>query len=301
MSDWLSGVTHEAFHVNWKRGLRTGPRLKHELPEVLRPGPRSPRLRRPPTYSSPDLLQYALEEDSNSLLSRQASNAPPSLRLKPLPLTLHKEHQFLRHTLDSGADAAELRTSFRKQMRRKYRSTLGCWRILDPAGHGRACFANVCKAAQQLGFINNCRPLWEALDADRDGFVTIGDFDPQLAEHLRQFAAAARRDSGTAGAAWQRHFNPGGLAKVSAFEFSSAVEAIGFDGDVDAVYAGLSENGHLLGVRGSDFALLDLWFKPKLAGSWQYAGPTRGVTAPPLRQATATEGTQPDLMRGLTI
>ena len=37
----------------------------------------------------------------------------------------------------------------------------GAWRALDPDGHGRASFSNVCLAAKDLGTICDARVLWD--------------------------------------------------------------------------------------------------------------------------------------------
>lgn len=170
-------------------------------------------------------------------------------------------------------DAEYVRQDFRRKLLRNYRTMLGAWRVLDPLGNGRLSFFDFCRASRQLGCPNtDARALWEALDVNHDGFVTLDEVDPPLAEMLLDFKACIAKASGSASAAWKQHFSSRAHGRCAIEPFENAARRLGYNGDVGAVFDALNVDGLPSGVSFKDFALLDKWFKSSNHGAWDYSG-----------------------------
>lgn len=215
------------------------------------------------------------------------------------PAERHRLTLLQFHALNCDVDAAELRRTFRRKLLRRYRFTIVAWRILDPTRRGCCSYVQVVQAAQQLGCINDARAVWEALDEDRDGLVTLADVDPQTAKLLGDFARALLQVCGSAEAAWKTFFSiDGPLCRCSEMEFLTASTELGLASIALAAFAALSGEGP--GVCPDDFCMLDKWFRhnktaaepgsPKAA--WRYFGPAVGL-APPLDERLIRAATPP--------
>lgn len=163
-----------------------------------------------------------------------------------------------------------IRAEFRRALLLRYSSVLGAWREMDPRQHGRLAFFDFCRACRHLGYDGEARVLWEALDTDSDGFVSLWDVDPRLADLLHGFSESLAAVSGSAEAAWSEFFNANGIGRCPAVQFARACGRVGYEGDVDAVFKALNVDRASTGVSFQDFQLLDRWFKVAPAGRWEY-------------------------------
>lgn len=188
-------------------------------------------------------------------------------------------------TQDSAYDrddeeAERIRETFRRTLVHRYQSLVGAWKEIDPQCHGRLSFFDFCRACRRLGCDSEARVLWEALDANGDGFITLDEVDPDLAILLEQFSQQLVQRCGSADHAWKEHFNKQGFGRCPAERFFRSCERLGFRGDVGSVYNALDVDGASTGIAFEDFQLLDKWFKTNSPeGRWNY-GQLRAIILP---------------------
>jgi hypothetical protein len=231
------GSNYTALHFTFKDGLR----------------PRAGIITPPSSPSNPSRSGGLLSRPGSSTLQATAMGA------------LYSSSPAL------GADTESLRAGFRMIMCQKYRSMLGAWRVLDPLGQGRLSFFDFCKACKNLGGLCNARALWEAIDTNKDGFVSLGEIDPELGELLEGFASKLIERCGSAREAWDKHFNRGGPRGRCCFELFTQVAAkLGYTGDATVVFEQLNVDHCPSGISFKDFQLLDKWFKIAPKGRWTY-------------------------------
>lgn len=173
------------------------------------------------------------------------------------------------------AAVEEVRQKFRHTLVSRYRSVVGAWRELDPRQHGRLSFFDFCRACHRLGYERDTRQLWEAMDRNRDGFVSLDEVDANVARLLQGFAEVMEERCGSAEAAWQRFFTAkGGYGRCTPEVFRRACEEIGYLGNVEAVYNALNVEMSTTGVSFKEFLLLDRWFRAVEEtggrGKWHY-------------------------------
>lgn len=175
------------------------------------------------------------------------------------------------------ATATATRRAFRRLLLVKHGSMVRAWRSLDTNGHGRVSFFHFCRVARNLGNIYDVQNLWEMIDADRDGFVTLGEIDPDLAQLLGDFSAHISDACGSASVAWRRHFGKSQYGRCRLQAFERGASELGYVGDASSVFHALDID--LVGVSFKDFMLLDKWFKAAPHGSWEYhtLRPTRSL------------------------
>lgn len=175
----------------------------------------------------------------------------------------HKTLMNKFHAVDQGAAAVQ--QSFRSKLLRKYHTVVGAWRALDPQRHGRVSFFELCRAVKSLGFACDSRILWQALDADQDGFLTLYDLDEPVAQILEEFASAVTAVFRSADVAWQKQFGKnagaGKCGRSSAEAFVNAARRMGYpEPDIIDVFTALNADRAPGGVLYEDFLLLDRWF-----------------------------------------
>jgi len=177
-------------------------------------------------------------------------------------------------------EAERIREMFRRRLLHRFHSIIGAWKQIDPQSHGRLSFFDFCRACRHMGCDGESRVLWEALDANGDGFITLDEVDPNLSVLLEQFSNQLVHRCGTADGAWKEHFNKQGFGRCPAERFFRACERLGFRGDVGSVYNALDVDGASTGIAFEDFQFLDKWFKTSSPeGRWGY-GQLRAIIHP---------------------
>eukprot|EP00929_Paragymnodinium_shiwhaense_P000336 TRINITY_DN100584_c0_g1_i1.p1 TRINITY_DN100584_c0_g1~~TRINITY_DN100584_c0_g1_i1.p1 ORF type:complete len:620 (-),score=151.95 TRINITY_DN100584_c0_g1_i1:268-2127(-) len=161
-----------------------------------------------------------------------------------------------------AADAAWVRADFRKQLLRRHHTMARAWRYFDSGMRGRLSFYEMNRGCRDLGYDGNVRTLWEALDLDRDGFVSLHEVDPKTANTLEGLAICIWASCGSVELAWKKFFNPKGKHRCIFEDFKTACEAIGYPGDAKEVFELLNIDlaGH--GILVTEFDFLKLWFTP---------------------------------------
>lgn len=283
----MEGHSHTSAHYKFKVGLRDRV-LWADLPKVSFT-PHASENRIPPCMGRPNVVQRASSCGSFSpnrtlssfeeMPSTASGDISPSLcsslarrsgLLQPVTLNHHRECIRKFHTVE---DTSYMRTTFRRALLRKFHNVTNAWRVLDPSGHGRVSFYELCRAAQQVGFICDAQALWQCLDLDHDGFIRLEDIDPEIAHLLQDFAAVVTAKCGSADNAWRQVFTSGNqFSRCAVMPFRQAAQGVGYEGDAEAVFNALNAEKSPGGVCFEEFGLLDKWFQDLPKGQWNYRG-----------------------------
>lgn len=161
----------------------------------------------------------------------------------------------------SPAECIEARASFRDLLILKYHSVIRAWRDIDKNGDGTLSLFEFMRACQKLGVNQAPRQLWEALDVDRSGSISLNEVDQTLAELLGSLAVAIWASYGSVEKAWRQCFNRRSSIRIGPEEFEQACDQIGFNGDSRSAFQELRADKATTGISRQEFGFLELWFK----------------------------------------
>lgn len=218
------------------------------------------------------------QSQKNQRLSAELASTPPGSPKSRSSQGL-RERAAVAGLVETPEEAQEIRDKFRRRLVGRYHTTFAAWKQIDPQSLGRLSFFDFCRACRNMGCDGEARILWEALDQNADGFITLDEFDPSLAVLLEDFSRSLNAKNGTADKAWKEHFNKNGFGRCSAERFFKACERVGFQGNVGSVYDALDVDGPGTGIAFEDFQLLDKFFKTTSGTRWSY-GQLRAVILP---------------------
>ncbi len=109
---------------------------------------------------------------------------------------------------------------FRRMLLHRYGSMINAWKHLDADNNGRLSYSEFCKACRDVGYFSNLRKLWNALDDDRTGFITLNELDfANNAVLLEQFVRILVQRYKTIGKAWLQGFGAKS-SRISKVEFT---------------------------------------------------------------------------------
>lgn len=161
-----------------------------------------------------------------------------------------------------AADQVWVKMDFRRQLLRRHHTMSRAWTHLDKGMRGRISFYEINRACRDLGYDGNVRTLWEALDTDRDGFVSLHEIDPRVAGIIEGLAVCVWASCGSVEAAWKLHFNRTGKHRCTFEDFKEGCARIGYPGDAKEVYDLLNIDLGASGLVIKEFEFLKLWFTP---------------------------------------
>ena len=96
---------------------------------------------------------------------------------------------------------------------------INAWKHLDSDNNGRLSYAEFCKACRSVGYFCNLRKLWNALDDDQTGFITLNELDfANNAALLEQFVQILVHRFKQIGKAWAVGFGAKS-SRISKAEF----------------------------------------------------------------------------------
>eukprot|EP00928_Gymnodinium_smaydae_P070800 TRINITY_DN54567_c0_g1_i1.p1 TRINITY_DN54567_c0_g1~~TRINITY_DN54567_c0_g1_i1.p1 ORF type:complete len:701 (-),score=121.39 TRINITY_DN54567_c0_g1_i1:76-2124(-) len=160
------------------------------------------------------------------------------------------------------ADGPKVVSDFVKLLLKQHHTIARAWCHLDTERRGRISYMELCRACQRLGYRASVRTLFESLDVQRTGYVSLAEVDPETAALLESLAVCIWITCGTVDAAWTNVFNKRGAHRCTAHDFKMGCSFLGFPLDVDAAYEALNADLGTTGLTRKEFGFLDLWFAP---------------------------------------
>ncbi|CAE7760549.1 unnamed protein product [Symbiodinium microadriaticum] len=131
----------------------------------------------------------------------------------------------------------ERRQNFKDCLLRSYGNFVRAWREgLDRDHNHKLDYHEFSTAVKDVGYPGNPRELWEELDLNENGFVSLWELDEPTAELLKAFVDLALAFSGTWRSFWTELLDIRGDDRVRLSEFRDACALIAFDGDVDVLF-----------------------------------------------------------------
>eukprot|EP00928_Gymnodinium_smaydae_P062208 TRINITY_DN4611_c0_g6_i1.p1 TRINITY_DN4611_c0_g6~~TRINITY_DN4611_c0_g6_i1.p1 ORF type:complete len:332 (+),score=55.19 TRINITY_DN4611_c0_g6_i1:71-1066(+) len=137
---------------------------------------------------------------------------------------------------------ADLLQAFKDKCRRLNGHPCHTWRtLLDPSGVGRVSFIQFCKVARSIGF-KHVHQLWDKLDLDGSGFITLDEWDPVSFRCLMEFRHICYSQFGGLDVAFKYGIDRNGSATVNLKDLRRFCEDFDFSGDVETLFKALDES-----------------------------------------------------------
>lgn len=153
---------------------------------------------------------------------------------------------------DAGLWGAKGAEGFRTFLKARFGSIIAGWRAIDLEGNGRLSFQELCRACRSLGYHGNLRKLWDELDRNGDGHITVGEIDPEVGETIGAFKLALMNAYGDMLTAWREGVDINNSGRIEEEEIRLCCERLGLSLDHRKVFRMLAPHGSL-GVTLKDF------------------------------------------------
>mmetsp|Transcript_79782 Transcript_79782/g.222075 ORF Transcript_79782/g.222075 Transcript_79782/m.222075 type:complete len:281 (+) Transcript_79782:185-1027(+) len=154
-----------------------------------------------------------ISEPSSAFKQRQAGCRSCVVRRDAATGQLQDLQEF-RTERDAYFLGAQGLDGFRAFLAKRCGSISNGWRELDATQKGWLCFNEFCVASRALGFSGNLKGVWDKLNADGLGKVTLRDLDPEAAAALERPKAEVTRDHASDLTACSRLFDASGSNKT---------------------------------------------------------------------------------------
>jgi Ca2+-binding EF-hand superfamily protein len=119
---------------------------------------------------------------------------------------------------------------FRHLLEVRYGGAVGGWTMgVDRIGTGKLSWMMFCKGCRGIGFIGNFRQVWNELDDDGSGTVSLMELDPPAATALLEFRDMMVHKFGVVVEGWDDLAN--GLGHVNKEDFVKKIKKYGFKQD----------------------------------------------------------------------
>eukprot|EP00927_Polykrikos_kofoidii_P023054 TRINITY_DN21348_c0_g1_i1.p1 TRINITY_DN21348_c0_g1~~TRINITY_DN21348_c0_g1_i1.p1 ORF type:complete len:1222 (-),score=234.60 TRINITY_DN21348_c0_g1_i1:133-3660(-) len=149
---------------------------------------------------------------------------------------------------------AEGKAGFRRFLLSHFGSVVAGWRHLDLDGNGRLSYCEFCTALRRIGFSGKMKRLWDELDDNKNGFVSIMEIDPEVGHAVGTFKLALLRKYGDMLTAWQKGLDVNDNGRIEALEVQNACESLNLDIDPKKLWEMLRcSPGKTLGLTLKDF------------------------------------------------
>jgi len=158
----------------------------------------------------------------------------------------------------SEADEAKFQGSkgipgFREFLRKQYGSIIAGWRVLDSDKSGRLSFYEFCNACRKMGFSGNLRKLWEELDVNQDGSVSLMEIDPEVGRYIGFFKLALMKKYGSVLKGWQQCIDTNKSGRIEEKEIVAAVKTLELDLEPKKLFKMLVSGPKGLGLTLAEF------------------------------------------------
>lgn len=97
----------------------------------------------------------------------------------------------------------------------QFGSLVAGWRrAYDPDSDGKLQFSEFCRISKSIGYTGYLKQVWQGLDDDNTGFVSLEELDPEGSKALHEFGKLVEEAYGTLEDAWEKHIDPDGSGKA---------------------------------------------------------------------------------------
>jgi len=144
---------------------------------------------------------------------------------------------------DKDCGAVDL-DSLKALLIRKYGTLAAGWRRgLDVNCMGRLSFYELCEALRKIGFNGTLKGLWDELDKEKLGYITLASFDPEADAALSFFRAQLVARWGNVISGWKEGFDIFRAHRLEEKDFVERFQELGLEGDARFVFINLMERG----------------------------------------------------------
>merc|ERR1719456_1208615 len=103
--------------------------------------------------------------------------------------------------MDQGASN---KADFLRVLKQRYGNLHRAWRqALDLDANGRLSFVEFCQAVRAIGYVGNLRKLWDELDADHSGTISLEEICPDADKEINEFRRILSEKYGNTIKAWK--------------------------------------------------------------------------------------------------
>lgn len=141
---------------------------------------------------------------------------------------------------------------FLRFLDRRYKNPVRGWRFaLDPEENMKLSYMQFCKTVRSLGYEGRINALWNDLDKDDGGWISLDEVAPGAFAELKNFKDVLAMHFGTCDAAWRKCFAQNGQVLLSEEAFVNAakqhLEPLGWNGNAKTIYRYLDSDIHGVG------------------------------------------------------
>merc|ERR1719399_2318827 len=127
---------------------------------------------------------------------------------------------------DFGAQGLK---AFKNLLKTKYGSMLVAWRrALDVSGDGKLSFVEFTSACRAIGYAGSIQKLWEQLDDDNSGVITLAELDPAAHKCIEAFWTLINDRFGDIYNAWCKFFEPAQTGQLELYKFVKKCQELGY-------------------------------------------------------------------------
>lgn len=131
----------------------------------------------------------------------------------------------------------DVKEVFKKLLLKSYQNYVRAWRIgLDRDHNGHLDFGEFKLAVKHVGFIGNPRELWQELDENGNGVVSLWELDLETARLLKGFNSCAEASYGSWEAAWNEVMDVRGDDRVKIADFRNGCLSMGYRGEINSMF-----------------------------------------------------------------
>lgn len=125
-------------------------------------------------------------------------------------------------------DGSKGREGFCAFLKKRFGTVLAGWRYMDRACGSRGCIskAEFCALCHSLGFGGQLQSIWQEMDREQEGFITLLGLSPEVCNLVQSLKEAFEGEYGSVLAGWQKCIDPLCKGSVTEGEFVESCERL---------------------------------------------------------------------------
>jgi hypothetical protein len=146
--------------------------------------------------------------DLQAFFSRQETHSATKRR-RLLTKQTRSEVERRKKAQEAAVLSPSTKDGFIELLSRKFGSPARAWRLhLDSDGNGRLSAAEFFAAVRGLGFSGNLKQLWDELDENGSGMISLQEIDADAYKHITAFKSLLQTTYGNTLQAWLKSAAP---------------------------------------------------------------------------------------------